>query len=201
MDSKTRKNNIIEAAGKVFSEKGYSVATVEDIANAAGVAKGSIYNYFTSKQELFTALFLEMMEHDREAEEEIFVADLPASEKLARLMGRWLDRFDEYQHIGRLVLEFWTTAASEEEGPFGSELKRVYRQWHDSIRNIFQEGLDNGEFHLVISPDEATRMLMALFDGIGVQNMLGVGESFGHEHLDNLKKVIFDYLLGGGGNS
>jgi len=48
-----KKNHIIYAAAKVFSEKGLENATVDDIAREAGIAKGSIYQYFKSRDEIF----------------------------------------------------------------------------------------------------------------------------------------------------
>src|SRR5207253_10906756 len=50
-----RTAGILEAARKVFAKKGFSDATVDDIANAAGVAKGTVYLYYRSKQEVYIA--------------------------------------------------------------------------------------------------------------------------------------------------
>ncbi|MBN2075116.1 MAG: TetR/AcrR family transcriptional regulator [Dehalococcoidales bacterium] len=54
--TKKRESQILEAALSVFSEKGYGVATIPDIAEKAGLAVGSIYNYYPSKRELFLAV-------------------------------------------------------------------------------------------------------------------------------------------------
>src|SRR5207249_8540657 len=51
-----RRQEILDAAVKVFGEKGVSRATVADIAEAAGVAKGTVYLYFGSKEQLLGAL-------------------------------------------------------------------------------------------------------------------------------------------------
>jgi len=50
------KSRILEAANKVFAEKGYHEATMDDIAKRLGVSKGAIYLYFSSKEDLFEAL-------------------------------------------------------------------------------------------------------------------------------------------------
>jgi AcrR family transcriptional regulator len=50
-----RTAGILEAARKVFAKKGFSDATVDDIANAAGVAKGTIYLYYKSKRDVYFA--------------------------------------------------------------------------------------------------------------------------------------------------
>ncbi len=50
------KNRILEAANKVFAEKGYHEATMDDIAKRLGVSKGAIYLYFSGKEDLFEAM-------------------------------------------------------------------------------------------------------------------------------------------------
>ena len=54
--TRKREKQILDAALAVFSEKGYGVATIPDIAGEAGLAVGSIYNYYPSKRELFIAV-------------------------------------------------------------------------------------------------------------------------------------------------
>lgn len=56
MITRKRESQILEAALAVFSEKGYGVATIPNIAEKAGLAVGSIYNYYPSKRELFLAV-------------------------------------------------------------------------------------------------------------------------------------------------
>ena len=57
MNMLKRRESILLAAQKVFNARGYSAATVDEVACAAGVAKGSVYNYFDSKQALFNQVF------------------------------------------------------------------------------------------------------------------------------------------------
>jgi AcrR family transcriptional regulator len=51
-----RRTQILLGAAKVFAEKGYHKATTKEVAQAAGVAEGTIYNYFTNKRELLLAM-------------------------------------------------------------------------------------------------------------------------------------------------
>ena len=51
-----RRAQILRAARSVFIEKGYLAARVEDVAKQAGMSKGAVYFYFSSKRELFLAL-------------------------------------------------------------------------------------------------------------------------------------------------
>jgi AcrR family transcriptional regulator len=57
-----RKKQILDAAAHVFAEKGFEGATISDIARAAGIAEGSIYNYFKNKHDLLVSLPRQMIE-------------------------------------------------------------------------------------------------------------------------------------------
>ncbi|MDI6711963.1 MAG: helix-turn-helix domain-containing protein [Anaerosomatales bacterium] len=70
------KKRLVDAAARVFAERGYGGATTKEIARAAGVAEGTIYRHFADKRELFAAVF-----KDRSA------ADLEAAVKLPSLAG------------------------------------------------------------------------------------------------------------------
>ena len=51
-----RKSQIMEAAMKVFTRKGYSNARMDDIVETSGLSKGAIYHHFESKKEIFISL-------------------------------------------------------------------------------------------------------------------------------------------------
>ncbi len=59
-----RREQILEAAVKVFAEKGFRAAKMQEVANAAGIANGTVYNYFRSKDEVLLALLERLNETD-----------------------------------------------------------------------------------------------------------------------------------------
>ncbi len=63
-----RRKQILEAAVKVFAEKGFHQTTIKDIAREAGIAQGTIYNYFENKTALMLGIFDSMNETDRREE-------------------------------------------------------------------------------------------------------------------------------------
>ncbi len=63
--TQARQRQILEAAVTVFAEKGYHRATIKDIAQTAGVADGTIYNYFKNKQDVMLNIVLQMAEVNR----------------------------------------------------------------------------------------------------------------------------------------
>jgi AcrR family transcriptional regulator len=65
----TRRAQILDAATKVFAEKGFTRATVRDIAKTAGIADGTIYNYFKNKDDVLLAILDRLNETDQRAEQ------------------------------------------------------------------------------------------------------------------------------------
>lgn len=64
-----RRQNVIDTAHKLFIDKGYQATSIQDILDGAGISKGTFYNYFPSKGELFIAIFRSFytkIRHDRE---------------------------------------------------------------------------------------------------------------------------------------
>ena len=64
-----RRNQILAAAAKVFAEKGFHAATIKDIAKEAGIAHGTIYNYFENKTALMLGIFDRLNETDQRSED------------------------------------------------------------------------------------------------------------------------------------
>ncbi len=60
-----RRNQILDAATKVFAEKGFHATTIKDIASEAGIAHGTIYNYFENKTALMLGIFERLNETDQ----------------------------------------------------------------------------------------------------------------------------------------
>jgi AcrR family transcriptional regulator len=63
-----RREQILEAAGRVFSERGYHMTKMKDVADAAGVSNGTVYNYFASKEEVLQALLSRLNETEKRSE-------------------------------------------------------------------------------------------------------------------------------------
>jgi TetR/AcrR family fatty acid metabolism transcriptional regulator len=64
-----RRGQILEAARRVFAERGFRRATTREVARAAGISEGTIYNYFEDKDALLMALLEELNETERRAED------------------------------------------------------------------------------------------------------------------------------------
>lgn len=90
-----KRTEILEAAELVFASRGYAAARMDDIAEAAGVAKGTLYLYFSSKQELFVSL-LEARAQEYVRTLDSWLADIQSAEEcmyvLVTLRGQFFVR-------------------------------------------------------------------------------------------------------------
>lgn len=193
-----RRKKILAAAECVFGSKGYAAATVDEIARQAGISKGSIYNYFESKQELFAELFLQAVLDDEAQIEELVRQDMPAREKFDQFLQLMFHRFTKYEHLGRLVLEFWSTAAAEGgEGPFAKAFHQMYERYRARIVDLFEQGQAEGDFVLEYGADVSASLFVAAMDGMSLQTLLNVRPPWTDTEFSAFQQAVMDALVAG----
>jgi TetR/AcrR family transcriptional regulator, transcriptional repressor for nem operon len=135
-----RREQILDAAALVFTEKGLSATTMDDVAVEAGVAKGTIYLYFDSKEQLLLSLGERYTEEVIQRSGSLFEGDDADESPMARF-DRFLEGMIDY-YIERRDLHhvlFHGGAVSEAES-----LRRV----RELLRRFIEEGLESGEFRV-----------------------------------------------------
>ena len=109
-DSNDTKNEIIEVATSLFVQNGYEKTTIEDIFRKWGGSKGSLYYYFSSKEDILDAVANTLAEQEEQAiKSAVFAAKLPALDMLNLFLTRCLSRpkqmydLEEYIHQSKNV--------------------------------------------------------------------------------------------------
>src|ERR1700730_4331834 len=153
-----RPHQIIKAALEVFGECGLANARLQDIAERAGVSKGTIYLYFPNKEELFREMVRQTAVAAIERAERANVQGTPTNQLLAFMRGYWaFVRSPVFGTIYRLVLgelhQFPDLAKFYADEVVARGLKL--------LSGIIRQGVDTGEFR-EIDPMIAARMLVAL---------------------------------------
>ncbi|HEY1935967.1 MAG TPA: TetR family transcriptional regulator [Acetobacteraceae bacterium] len=139
-----RPGEIVEAALRLFAERGYAATKLEDVAAAAGIGKGTIYLYFATKEELFRAVVRQAVLPNLQAAVELAAdPDRPAADILRVLAERFLVMLQsDLTAIPKLIVA--------EAGNFPA-LAQFYADEVASkgmalIRGILARGIARGEF-------------------------------------------------------
>ncbi|WP_022665897.1 TetR/AcrR family transcriptional regulator [Desulfospira joergensenii] len=162
---------ILAAALTVFSEKGYAAAKIIDIARAADVGKGTIYEYHRSKEDLFFALFQWYVDQMAVASM-VHAEDLGgnAEDRLRTLLESLISSFYREIDTFSVFLEFWAAAGNPSmRDRYRSALLSMY----DSLRNIIialvDEGRETGIFRGDLDAFSIAAGLVGAMDGMMLQ--------------------------------
>ena len=82
-----RREEILDAAHTLFTTKGFQPTTMEDILRIVGIAKGTLYYHFPSKEQILKALVLRIVHQVEQQAREIATSSAPAADKLAAIMS------------------------------------------------------------------------------------------------------------------
>jgi AcrR family transcriptional regulator len=135
-------DDVVAAAAKVFRTKGYHAASVQDIADAVGILKGSLYHHVKSKEDLLYLIVKEPIARIYETMTEIVDSDVSAGEKLRRAIVAHLEAFDEhYPHLFVYLRE-----REEMKRRFREQFKLSPKQYERCWQQILREGVKSGEF-------------------------------------------------------
>ena len=141
-----RTREILAAARKLLEQRGPEAMTMGEIAAAAGVAKGTLYLYFQSKDDLIQALIAQVGEnilHDVEAS---LVAPGTPPEKLIRMVSVLL----EYLNRDRLLFPIYARELLQGEGASREGFRRRYQELEEKfvtlVTRLFADGIAAGQF-------------------------------------------------------
>ncbi|MFN2977374.1 TetR/AcrR family transcriptional regulator [Terriglobus aquaticus] len=138
--SEIRTGEILTAATRVFGRKGYEATRAEDIAAAAGIAKGTLYLYFDSKEAIYSATVSRACRELR-AELERHTAQVTGfQEKLRTALQVRLEYWTENQSIYRLLL---TVGREQKHRRQTADFLRAAQR---DYKTLLQDGVDAGEF-------------------------------------------------------
>jgi AcrR family transcriptional regulator len=165
--SEETRTKITEAAVKLFSTRGFSAASVDDICEEAGISKGAFYHHFESKQALFLALldgWLQAIDSAIEASKnktapETFMQMTEAFPYLFETAGEGLPMF----------LEFWLQASRDKT--IWEASIAPYRRYHKYFTALIKKGVEEGSF-VEVDPDLTSRMIVATAMGLLLQSLL-----------------------------
>jgi TetR/AcrR family transcriptional regulator len=154
-----RPGELLEAALDLFVEKGFAATRAEEVAARAGVSKGTLFLYFSSKEELFKAVVREnIVRHQAEGAEEISRFEGRSADLLEMLMLLWWERYGATKASG--ISKLIVSEASNFPDLAAFYRDEVVRPGLAMVRAVLQRGIERGEFRPV-NPDLTVQSVIA----------------------------------------
>lgn len=191
----SKKKHTVEQAVGVFSKKGYTEASMDDIVEATGMSKGGIYNYFKSKEEIFLAIAADRF-YKRHDMVRRFPESISSKERLTKYI-EWVFNglFDDNVMINvRFTFEFWSVASRKKE--ILEIAKERYQLFYDDLAEIIRQGIKKGEFDSKLDIDSMVYIILSSMDGIAFcAGVMGIPVTQGviKSYLD----MVFRKIIGG----
>jgi len=171
VDKEAKKMEILQAAIQVFSQKGVANTKMIDIATAASIGKGTIYEYFPSKEDIFITGF----QHFFDGFEEMVAASIKESDnpeqQLQILIRSSLSTFfGSHPDFAGIILEFWAEGIRTKDDTIDNviNLKQVYQSYREMIIQIINAGIEQGVFRK-LDPVPYASFLIGAMDGLMLQ--------------------------------
>ncbi|MFX1565385.1 MAG: TetR/AcrR family transcriptional regulator [Promethearchaeota archaeon] len=170
------KKRIVEAAITVFAKKGYHQTKMSDIAKEVGVSKGTLYQYFKSKEELFEAV---VQIPFRKVQEEPLSELLEAGNLLDISSNTFYDRlwstplfFSEPSWPPSLMFEIVSEASRNPD--LANSLQSMYNEAVKYLTDYFEDQKEKGVIHRRVNTSNLALGLIALQDGLQGYELFGM---------------------------
>jgi len=166
-EKERRRQQIMVAAKRVFSEKGFNKATMEDIAHQAELSPGTLYLYFKNKEELYASLSLRILQYLLIRVEHVGGEEVTGPEqKVKSLMDAM---YDVYEFDPLIIINMFHLQSSETlknlSPELMNEIKSLSQKSVGAIAKIFEEGIQAGLF-IERHPVALADIFWSLFSGV-----------------------------------
>jgi len=174
VDKEAKKRDIMHAAMEVFARKGVTKTKMIDIAEKAGIGKGTIYEYYRSKEEIFGDAFMMTYSQTEESIRDITQSSDDPETKLRRVMESTVDAFfhGDGDFVG-IMMDFWSEGIRNKDERIMQiiDLNKIYQNYRVVISEILQQGIAGGIFREMNTQLTASVIIAAL-DGLLLQWIL-----------------------------
>jgi len=182
-------HQIIEAAVRIFARKGYYNSRVSDIAREAGVAAGTIYLYFTTKDEILVTLFRDKMAQFVGALRKAIADEPDAVAKLRRLVRLHFEMLEDNPELAEVLQVELRQGQKFFRGASAQEVSSYFAL----ISAVIDEGVAQGQLRDNLPVKVATKALFGAMDQMATSWVLG---KRGYRLVDTAESVADIFLRG-----
>jgi len=158
-----RREEILEAALKCFSKRGYHDTRMDDIIKESGLSKGAIYWYFKGKRDIFIFLIEQHLEEDKIIWERLLKEYELGPDFLIKAGLLYLKKHFEDEKVSPFFTEF--IAESYRDKKIRKKLNEVYKRWIEMVKEAFDMVIKEGKMKK-FDTESLSISLIALIEGL-----------------------------------
>jgi AcrR family transcriptional regulator len=167
VDEQQKRQEIREAARRVFSKRGLAGTGLTHVAAAAGVSRASLYHYYPDQAALVRDLADELLAEEEGLFQEALAEEGSPLDRIERLTGVVTELCQRWSGVGRLLLQIWASDPRR--------VRPMLRSVREVVARLIREGQRGGEISRRLDPEAAAAVVVALIDGMLVQFFIDPG--------------------------
>ncbi len=164
VDKQMKSQEIGRAALGVFRKYGYHCTTMANIARAASVGKGTLYEYFKDKADILWYTFDDYFNAFKEGAVRVMARTSDPGERLTALVEFALDHVGEWEDHCSIYVEYLGVAKRGQKGSLSMD--RFYEEFQAILKLLIEESQIEGQLRQEFDPEITAELLLALFDGV-----------------------------------
>ena len=168
-----KRSEIAQKAIEVLAKRGFQATTIQEIADAAGLGKGTIYHYFKTKEEILSAVSHEIFhEMERSLGAALLRIEGPM-ERLSALITESLNVTEDVEHLFIVYSELWLmNIRGGQYNDYMGVIKHLHCDLNMLVATMIDEGKRKGLWAEDTDSDALAAYLIASFDGVVVHYMM-----------------------------
>ena len=192
---KDTENQILEAAKKVFLEKGMTGARMQEIADAAGINKSLLHYYYRSKDKLFLAVFRFAVLQFLPGIQEMITSDIHFEEKIRRFVHRYIDILMENPFVPMFIIQ---EIQRDPDRLFNAFIDAGIKP--DEILSQFNEAIENDEIRNIDPRDLVVNLLSLCIFPVAAQPVMqrlitDNNSDVYREFIEKRKETVPEFIL------
>ena len=181
------RSKILKSAVKLFSKNNYHAVSMTEIANGAGISKGTLYWHFDSKEELFREIAVGGINHFNNLFEAIAQKDGSSDEKIREIVKCVLETL--IKHLG--IMDVFKNNVELISRNFKDTLEAKHKKNIEILTQIVEQGIEEGLIKGENPTDVSTMILSVLFTPHTKELLDGA------EKVDKKIDFIYDFIMNG----
>lgn len=191
-----KKNEILEAGIQIFIKKGFHSATMEEIATRAGIGKGTVYEYFKSKEDIIFHTADILYEETLNTFLAIYWDEkITATQKIKSFLKFQIEHSKKCSGIIPIYFDIMSHSHSPFKKTYQGKIQKMFKELGELIKDVLDQGKANGEFKKSLNSLIAAKLIISLLDGVYIHQGLQYNPTELNKAYKEIEAMFLIYII------